>query len=83
MSCSDFSDDSLEQSSPKDKIKYAHKKISLAKYHQSFKCCDIMSVPLYSGPVSLQNLKKIEVNGIKILTLTNADVTKVCIKECN
>lgn len=81
MSCSDFSDDSLEQSSSKDEIKYDHKKISLTKY-QSFKCCDIMSVPLYSGPVSLHDIKRIEVNGVQILTLTNADVTKVCIQKC-
>lgn len=81
MSCSDFSDDSLEQSSSKHKIKYDHKKLSSTK-HQSFKCCDIMSVPLYSGPVSLQDIKRIEVNGVQILTLTNVDVTKVYIKTC-
>lgn len=72
MSCSDFSIDSLECSeltNSNDNIKYARQNTSDNNEWHLIESIDLMSVPLYSGPVSLQELKRIEVNGDKILKL--------------
>lgn len=77
MSCSDFSIDSLENSefiNSNDKIKYVKKNTDLNCEWQLF---DLMFVPLYSGPVSLQELKRIEVNGDKILELETKDFSNI------
>lgn len=74
MSYSDFSDDSLEQLkvlNSKNKIHYVNKKTTYYNNWQMFECCDLMTVPLYSGPIFLQDLKRIEVNGNKIFELNN------------
>jgi len=67
MSFSDFSIDSLECSesiNSNDKVKYFKQNTTS---NTEWRLFDLMSVPLYSGPVSLQELKRIEVNGDKIL----------------
>jgi len=77
MSCSDFSVDSLE--SPEfinsdDKVKYVKQNTTSNTEWQMF---DLMSVPLYSGPVSLQELKRIEVNGDKILEIETKEFSNI------
>jgi len=67
MSCSDFSVDSLESSTfinSNDKVNHVKQNTTS---NTEWRLFDLMSVPLYSGPVSLQELKRIEVNGDKIL----------------
>lgn len=76
MSCSDFSIDSLESSEFKDsndKVKYVKQNTSDIEG----KLFDLMSVPLYSGPVSLQELKRIEVNGDKILEIETKEFSNI------
>lgn len=76
MSFSDFSIDSLERSEFKnsnDKVKYVKQNTSDTE-GQLF---DLMSVPLYSGPVSLQELKRIEVNGDKILEIETKEFSNI------
>jgi len=73
MSCSDFSIDSLESSeflNSNNNVKYVKQNTTPEiNEWQLIESIDLMSVPLYSGPVSLQELKRIEVNGDKILEL--------------
>lgn len=81
MSCSDFSIDSLECSeltNSNDNIKYARQNTTSDKNEwQLIESIDLMSVPLYSGPVSLQELKRIEVNGDKILELETKEFSSM------
>jgi len=80
MSCSDFSVDSLESSeflNSDDKVKYCKQKTTLNTEWKLFESVDSMSVPLYSGPVSLQELKRIEVNGDKILELASKELSSI------
>jgi len=77
MSCSNFSIDSLESSAfinSNDKVKYVKQNITSNTECQLF---DLMSVPLYSGPVSLQELKRIEVNGDKILEIETKEFSNL------
>jgi len=77
MSCSDFSIDSLENSEFKnsnDKVKYVKQNTTSDTEERLF---DLISVPLYSGPVSLQELKKIEVNGDKILEIETKEFSNI------
>lgn len=72
MSCSDFSVDSLESSeflNSNDKVKHVKQKTTSNTEWKTIESLDLMSVPLYSGSISLQELKRIEVNGDKILEI--------------
>lgn len=80
MSCSDFSIDSLERlefPNTNNKVKYVKENTTLNTEWQLFESLDLMSVPLYSGPVSLQELKRIEVNGNKILELETKELSNI------
>ncbi|CAH1736415.1 unnamed protein product [Aphis gossypii] len=81
MSYSDFSIDSLECSkfiNSNDNIKYARQNTTSGNNEwQLIESIDLMSVPLYSGPVSLQELKRIEVNGDKILELETKEFSSM------
>eukprot|EP00102_Acyrthosiphon_pisum_P014146 XP_008184024.1 PREDICTED: uncharacterized protein LOC103309690 [Acyrthosiphon pisum] len=77
MSCSDFSIDSLDSSAfinSNNKVKYVKQNITSNTECRLF---DLMSVPLYSGPVSLQELKRIEVNGDKILEIETKEFSNI------
>jgi len=76
MSCSDFSIDSLEslEFNSNDKVKYVKQNTTS---NTEWRLFDLMSVPLYSGPVSLKELKKIEVNGDKILELETKEFSNI------
>ncbi|XP_025195044.1 uncharacterized protein LOC112594466 [Melanaphis sacchari] len=86
MSYSNFSIDSLESSTflnSNDNIKYFKQNtISNNNEWQLIESIDVMSVPLYSGPVSLQELKRIEVNGNKILELETKEFSNIKKKKC-
>ncbi|XP_026807826.1 uncharacterized protein LOC113550298, partial [Rhopalosiphum maidis] len=78
MSCSDFSIDSLEKSeflNSNNNVKYV--KQNTTPENNEWQLIDLMSVPLYSGPVSLQELKRIEVNGDKILELETKEFSNI------
>jgi len=77
MSCSDFSIDSLESSAfinSNDKVKYVKQNTTS---NTEWRLFDLMAVPLYSGPVSLQELKRIEVNGDKILEIETKEFSNI------
>lgn len=81
MSCSDFSIDSLESSeftNSNENIKYARQNTTSNNNEwQLIESINLISVPLYSGPVSLQELKRIEVNGDKILELETKEFSSM------
>lgn len=57
-----------------DKVKYVKQNTTSNTEWQLF---DLMLVPLYSGPVSLKELKNIEVNGDKILELETKEFSNI------